>query len=558
MRLSANARQPLLVLPALCWSGSKKMRKYELTLGSLFSGSGGFELAGLLSGIVPLWNSEIEIFPVRVTSKRLPFVKHYGDIQKLDGAKLPPVDIITFGSPCQDMSIAGKREGLTGERSSLFYEAIRVIAEMRKATNGQQPRYIIWENVTGCFSSNCGDDFRQVLQEICRLKDETVSVSKPVKWANAGLIVGDGFSAAWRVLDAQYFGVPQRRKRIYLVADLGGGRAEQILFESEGLRGDFAPCFSSGKRAAGSAEDSIGETSRLCLNDQGGSRMNVTEDVTCTLRAESHHSPTVLDAPKLYENHSQDTRFVEANDCSPALSANMGLGGNNTPFVVNSKPRLKVYGICSKSSNSMLSDNPRSGFYEAETARTLDSTSCAPARNQGGMAVVSVQGSMIGRSEHNGPMGSGVNEDVSFTLNATDKHAVAYDTAAAHKSYSMTTGDFTQILEEQSPTLMARDYKDPPVVNKKDYIVRKLTPTECARLQGFPDWWCDDLEIENPCEEELEFWREVFDCSGKKKRTDKQILKWLKSPHTDTAEYKMWGNGIALPCAVYVLKGICV
>ena len=143
------------------------MEQNKLTLGSLFDGSGGFPLGGLISGITPVWASEIEPFPIRVTTKRLPFMKHYGDVSRMDGGKIEPVDIITFGSPCQDMSIAGRREGLDGSRSSLFYEAVRIAKEMRCKTNGRYPRYIVWENVPGAFSSNKGADFQSVLEEVC-------------------------------------------------------------------------------------------------------------------------------------------------------------------------------------------------------------------------------------------------------------------------------------------------------------------------------------------------------------------------------------------------------
>ena len=177
----------------------------SLTLGSLFDGSGGFPLAGLLAGIVPIWSSEIEPFAIRVTEKRLPQVQHFGNISGLHGAKLPPVDIITFGSPCQDMSIAGKRTGLNGSRSSLFHEAIRIIREMRCASNGKYPRYIVWENVPGAFSSNGGEDFRRVLEAICSVKDSSISIPRPAgKWTKAGEILAESYSLAWRVLDAQY------------------------------------------------------------------------------------------------------------------------------------------------------------------------------------------------------------------------------------------------------------------------------------------------------------------------------------------------------------------
>ena len=188
------------------------MENKDLTLASLFSGSGGFELGGLISGITPLWASEIEPFPIRVTTKRLPQVEHYGDVSTLDGAKLPPVDIITFGSPCQDMSIAGKREGLGGSRSNLFYQAVRIVKEMRCKTDGRYPRFVVWENVPGAFSSNKGEDFKAVLEEICKVKDPCVYVPGSAKWQNAGEILGDGYSVAWRVFDAQFWGSPPEKE----------------------------------------------------------------------------------------------------------------------------------------------------------------------------------------------------------------------------------------------------------------------------------------------------------------------------------------------------------
>lgn len=348
--------------------------------------------------------------------------------------------------------------------------------------------------------------------------------------------------------------------------------------------------------------------------------MDVTEDVAATLRAENHgHPPCVMGAagfctehsaqargigyeeetsPTLragtvpaavYENHSQDTRYTGPLETAPTVMSTYGTGGNNQPFVVETPKTLKirsgcegggkgaliqdnksatlgcnndqtlfvpkVYGICSKDSNAMKSENPKSGFYEAETSRCLDANGGNPTCNQGGMAVVALQGSMIGRADKNGPQGSGVNEDVSFTLDVVDRHAVAY---------CMTTGTYTQTLEEQSPTLMARDYKDPPVVNETEpeYIVRRLTPTECARLQGFPDWWCAGLGTDEPTEDEIEFWTEVFEIhrsvmgTSSKPKSRNQIVKWLKNPHSDSAEYKMWGNGVALPNVYFVLSGI--
>lgn len=636
------------------------MEQNKLTLGSLFDGSGGFPLGGLISGITPVWASEIEMFPIRVTTKRLPFMKHYGDVSKMNGADIEPVDIITFGSPCQDMSIAGRREGLDGSRSSLFYEAVRIVKEMRCKTNGRYPRYIVWENVPGAFSSNKGADFQSVLEEVCSVKGYEIHTPRPEKWPTAGEIMADDFSLAWRVFDAQYWGVPQRRKRIYLVADLAGGSAGKILFESEGVSGYTPQGFRSWKGAAGASEKGSGAAGCVCLNDQGGNRMDVTDGVTCTLRAEAHHPPCVMESagfctehsahsrsigyeeetsPTLragtvpaavYENHSQDTRYTGPLETAPTVMSTYGTGGNNQPFVVETPKTLKirsgcegggkgaliqenksatlgcnndqtvfvpkVYGICSKQSHAMQSDNPHSGFYEADTSRCLDRGGGNPSCNQGGMAVVAVQGSMIGRSDKNGPQGSGVNEDVSFTLDATDRHAVAYGIDRVtynmgrnakfgitveteieptmvskgpgavgqpiyHSSKSSSHTNFTD--DDVTETLVATDFKDPPTVSKEpDYIVRRLTPTECARLQGFPDWWCSNLETDEPTEEEIEFWTEVFEThrsvmgASSKPKSRNQIIKWLKDPHSDSAEYKMWGNGVALPNVCFVLSGI--
>ena len=590
---------------------SEHMTNKTLTLGSLFDGSGGFPLGGLLAGVTPVWASEIEPFPIRVTTRRLPFMKHYGDISQMDGGKIEPVDIITFGSPCTDMSIAGRRAGLDGRQSSLFYEAIRIIKEMRCATDGKYPRWICWENVPGSYSSNKGKDFQSVLEAVIGIAEPNAQVPMPEKarWPYADLYMGDGWSVAYRTLDAQYWGVPQRRRRIYLVADLAGGSAGKILFESEGLSGYSAEGFRSWQRAAGGFTPCLGATG-ICLNDQGGGRMDVSEDVAATLRAETHgHLPCIVDEAIPLEHHPIDSRITMTdNGKVQTLTSRMGTGGNNVPLVMkirsgcegggkgalvqtdksatlscnNDQTVFVPFGISAYQSHAMLSDNPHSGIYEAATARTLDRGGGNPPCNQGGIAVVAftqnqrdevrdlgdhsavvcasagtkqqtfvLQGSMIGRSEKNGPQGSGVNEDVCFTLDTADRHAV----------YAMTTSSFTQVEKNQSPAIMARDYKDPNVVCPAgEYAVRRLTPTECARLQGFPDRWCADLAAEVPSEEERSFWREVWDTysrvTGGGRRTDKQILKWLHDPYTDSAEYKMWGNGVALPCVWFVLCGI--
>lgn len=541
----------------------EKQDKKMLTLGSLFDGSGGFPLGGLMCGIKPVWASEIELFPIRVTTKRLPFMKHYGDINKINGAEIEPVDIITFGSPCTDMSVAGKRAGLDGKQSTLFYQAIRIIKEMRCKTGGKYPRWSIWENVPGAFSSNKGEDFRCVLESICKIKNENFSVPRPEKWSNAGEIVGDDFSLAWRVFDAQFWGVPQRRKRIYLITDFGSKCAGKILFESESVSGYSAESGQSWQRTAGSFTNSAGKTSSLCLNDQGGSRMDVTEDITSTLRAQSHHPPCVLETAISVENHSSDSRItISDTNKVQTLTSSMGTGGNNVPLIMSEVP--KTYGICSKDSNSMKSDNPHSGFYEASTSRTLDKNGGNPSCNQGGVAVVEpkstfvLQGSMIGRNNNNGPQGSGINEGISFTLNTTDRHAIAYGIGRDAFNQGKNAKWNPCFSKEIQPTLVSIG----PGAIQNGYIVRRLTPTECARLQGFPDSWCADLGTENPTDEEIKKWQKIFDDYNKavgkttKPKTENQIRKWLKNPHADSAEYKMWGNGVALPCVYFVLSGI--
>lgn len=472
----------------------------RLTLGSLFDGSGGFPLAAKMVGMKPLWASEVEPFPIRVTTKKMPEVKHLGDIREIRGDEIEPVDIITFGSPCQDLSIAGKREGLKGSHSNLFHEAIRIIKEMRDKTNGEKPRYIIWENVPGAFSSNKGEDFQKVLDEILSIKDEMPKIPLPKegRWAYSDRILGEGFSLAWRVLDAQYFGVPQRRKRIFLVADFNGERATEILFDRKSLSRNFKKGREKGKGNPRTSKNCTHET--ICIADQGGEYIDFVENMSPTLRAKGGRPPFI------FENHGQDSRFNGPLEKAQTLSSALGTGGNNQPFV--------VYDIRQTSENTK---NERHNIYPCNLSRTIDTSGNTPTRNQGGVAIVE-------------------NDDI----------------------YSMSKNShFSKADKNLTSSLVATDYKDPPLIYKK--YVRRLTPKECGRLQGFPDGWCDDLGMENPTEKEVEFWKKVFQKDAeirglKKEKTDKQIIKWLKNPHTDSAEYKMWGNGIALPCVIYILK----
>lgn len=557
------------------------------------------------------------------------------------------------------MSIAGKRSGLEGSRSNLFFQAIRIIKEMRCATNGKYPRFAVWENVPGCQSSNGGEDFRRVLEEFCRIKDESISVPKPAKWTKAGYIVGNDYSVAWRQLDSQYFGVAQRRRRLFAVADFGGRCAAEILFESEGLSGYSPQSFHSWKRAAEGAENGSGASGTVCMCDQGGERIDILTDKTSTLRAEAHHPPCVMESagfctehsakargigyeketsPTLragvvpaaiaLENHPADSRLkIADDDICQTLTSRCGTGGGNVPLLLDTPKTMKIrcgkagggkgillqedksatlacnndqtvfvpkaYGICSKHSNSMMSDNPKSGFYEADTARTIDTSNQSPCKNQGGMVVIEGNGS---RPSHHG---NGYKEsDTMYTLNCTENHAVSYGIgrpafnqgynaafsfqieeesqptmvakgpgAVAAPLYSTSKASHHTIAEkEKANTLVASDYKDPPTVNDStadiEYIVRRLTPSECAKLQGFPSWWCKGLENPNPTEAEIDEWIQIFETyrlavnPDSKPKTRKAVEKFLKNPHSDSAEYRLWGNGVSLPVVWFVLAGI--
>ncbi len=497
----------------------------QLTLCSLFDGSGAFCLGAILSGINPISCSEIEPFPIRVTTKRLPGVKHLGDISKIHGDEIEPVDIITFGSPCQNLSIAGNRNGLNGKQSVLFYQATRIVKEMREKTDGKYPRFIVWENVYGAFSSNGGEDFRAVLQEICSIKGE-FSIPRPEKWSNAGEIVGDGFSLAWRVLDAQYWGVPQRRKRIYLVADFIGECAGKILFDSESLSGYSSKITYSWKDTAAVIEESTGDAAKLTA----------------------------------FENHSQDTRYKELKGISPTILSTYGMGGNNQPLIVKN---MKSYDVRLTSDGTK---NRRSNVYETQTSRTIDTGGNAPDSNQGGVAIV---GQPV-YSSSKASFHTSISKDVAATLVSTDyiDPPIVYE-AEEPKTDGVIAieGNGTRPSHNgdgysESEVMYTLNTTEKHAVAQPNYVVRRLTPVECARLQGFPDWWCDDLGTRLPNDSQLDWWMDVFETHRKavgksaKPKTRKQVFKWLQNPYSDSAAYKMWGNGCALPNVVFVLSGI--
>jgi DNA (cytosine-5)-methyltransferase 1 len=526
----------------------------KIKVGSLFDGIGGAPLSAVLSGAEPVWASEIEKVPISITKRHFPNMKHYGDIAQINGAEIEPVDIIVGGSPCQDLSVAGKRAGLEGARSGLFMDQVRIVKEMRNATRREtsdrstelpRPRYMVWENVPGAFSSNKGEDFRAVLEEICQVCDPEVSIPRPAKnkWLSSGTILGEGYSVAWRVVDAQHWGVPQRRRRIYLVADFGGHTAPEILFEQESVSGYLETSGKAEERIATDAERSSGTAGELVLNDQGGSVMGVSYGVTGTLRAQEHgHQPIVCYGfePGIAKREGNPNRFSE--DLCPTLRAKMGdnqaavaysLQGNmigradhNGPqgsgvnedvsFTLNTVDRHAVcyngesitsptnrqnpkpgdpchtlgtdsrnyvcYGISSYHSNSMKSSNPHSGIYVAETSKTIDQNGGNPACNQGGLAGVQS----------------------------------LYEN---HPADSRVTGP-----HEVCPTVTRRwgtGGNNVPLV-RKSYTVRRLTPLECERLQGFPDHWT------------------ALDKDGK--------------TVSDTQRYKALGNSFAVPNALFVIS----
>lgn len=467
-----------------------------LTLGSLFDGAGTFPFAAQQCGVKAVWASEIESFPIEVTKKRFPEMKHLGDITKVDGAEIEPVDIVTFGSPCQDLSVAGKRAGLDGERSGLFMEAVRIIKEMRCKTNGRYPSIAIWENVPGAFSSNKGEDFRTVLEELCKIKRSDTLIPKPPKrggrnaWNDAGLIVGDGFSIAWRVLDAQFWGVPQRRRRIFLVADFRGQCAGEILFEREGLSRSFAESRKAWKGithslACGSDAkvwDARGNgDGRTCPTITGDHNNRITDYTALCVRerygCEGGGKGVLIQENKSGTISCNNDQFLVITD---ADLYNQAHSGN----IVNC---LNVDDIGEARANEIIVMATQQGG--AEIGHDLCPTITAAA----------------GTSGNNQPVICYALDRSSFNQGINAQYDIGIDDSG-----------IAQTLVAKGPGAVCSIV----CLGKVEVDLRRLTPTECGRLQGMPDWWCEDV------------------------------------PHSDSAEYKMWGNGMALPCVLYVMENV--
>ena len=432
-----------------------------LTLGSLFDGIGGWQLAAVHAGVKPIWSSEIEKFPLAVTRKRFPDTKQLGDVTKITDVE--PVDIVCAGSPCQDLSTAGKREGLAGERSGLFINAINIVRQMRMSTGGRQPRFFIWENVPGAFTSGSerGADFRAVLESIA---ETSIPMPKDGRWANAGMVQCPKCEIAWRVLDAQYWGVPQRRKRIFLVADFAAAdrRAGKILFVEPSLSGNTEQSRETRKRVASTIEKSIRTASEL-VHCGWGQNERTIYDMT----------------------HAQDV--IRENKQAPTLNARMGTGGNQVPILTENIPSFVIMG-----------HDERSARFHTETTDPL--TACDYKQPPIVATIVFEPGVATRDGGH-----------VYTEMNKNKFKAFCKHTNCLYSAYGTKWNGNSAAY---NGSLFVKQ-----VVSGK---VRRLTPLECERLQGLPDGWT--LINDKSC--------------------------------SDSARYKAIGNGMAQPCADYVIQRI--
>ena len=535
-------------------------------------------------------------------------MKHLGDITKIHGDQIEPVDCITFGSPCQDLSIAGRRAGLAGERSGLFMEAVRIIKEMRSSTNGLYPTFAVWENVPGAFSSNGGEDFRAVLEELARVEQPDASIPRPSgrggRWSKAGAIAGNGWSLAWRQLDAQYWGVPQRRKRIALVADFGGQRAAEILFERTGVSGNPDESIKAWKEVAGLAANGTAGNDRVVgqnaytLKIRGGCAgggkgalvqtekagtlstlqdqtvfqpIRVTEAIPINTQIATRYismgERTGLGigedgdpAYTLQANHEHGVCYCIAGnivDRSDTAGAN-GLGAKEeVGYTLNTIDRHVVaYSINPLSSNSMKSANPHSGFNETNVSKTLDCSDANPTKNQGGLAIVQPMpiqnktgtlspgahaGSYNGQDAYNDMLvrcrvfdarGNGDGKIVPTITDDHENRITDYTAIAVEHAGCLTPWDVQshRIFSEYGKwsTLYSGGGGGHGYVFTLRWIVRRLTPVECERLQGFPDNYTN-----------IGDWT---DSKGKKHK------------YADSPRYKALGNSIALPQWLWLVQ----
>ena len=429
-----------------------------IKFGSLFDGAGTVPFAAAICGAETVWASEIEPFPIAVTKKRFPNMKHLGDITKINGAEIDPVDVIVFGSCCQNLSVAGNGKGLEGDQSKLFFEAVRIIKEMRESTNGRFPTVAIFENVLGALRTHGGEDFRIILEEMCRIKDSSAAIPRPAArrsestWADAGSILADGYSVAWRVLDAQYWGVPQRRRRVFLVADFGGSRAEEILFKRAGLSRSFAEVSQEWRQTAAASVLGVDDT-RKCYRQNGEGDGNIV--------------------PTLVGDHNNRVDFHTALVC--------GVDTYNKT-TTGSKAR------------TLLAGHADADGVPCVMVFALDRASY----NQGKNAQYKIQ----------------IDENIAQTVVAKGPGAVCL----IQPSSGVVAGTLDAHYYLGCGSRGGNEREIIAHLLDGELFVRRLMPIECGRLQGMPDWWCSDIE------------------------------------HSDAAEYKMWGNGMALPNILYVVE----
>jgi len=436
-----------------------------LTHGSLFSGVGGFDMGADNAGMISKWQCELASKPRSVLKKHWSNLKQYIDVNDVKGDEIEAVDVISFGSPCQDLSIAGKRKGLEGDRSGLFHQAIRIAKEMQDATEGQYPRFLIWENVRGALSSNEGKDFEKVIEEMGKLGAVDIS---------------------WRILNAANFGPPQRRLRIFVIADLRGNCAREVLSQSPRLL--WHPPKSTKKRKGTTRKTKASSRETDTYRFQSFGEYEDT-DRASTLRARDTKDDTdlIVDETIYFKPHLQDGARVQ-DTVMGSLTANMGTGGNNTPMVM--QPETTIYSIDSAGGNSMKSKNPNSGVNVVDIANTLTTMIPDPSDYRGGNAIVT--------------------EDTTFAI--TEREGKP----GGGKGLLMT--------EELSPTLRTGGTQSIAKPTQTTYNVRRLTPKECERLMGWPD---DHTK---------------YDSEG--------------NELSDSARYKMCGNGISTPVAQWICENL--
>lgn len=524
----------------------------EMTLGSLFDGIAGFPLAAAQNGIKTIWASEIVGDCIDIVKKHFPEIQHLGDITKINGGEIPPVDIISFGSPCQNLSTAGNQKGLDGEKSQLFFEAIRIIYEMRGATNGKYPKYIIWENVAGAFSSNKGQDFRRVLEEITKTY---IPMPNSRRWATSGMVRSAAGSTAWRQLDAQYWGVPQRRKRIYLVHDFNGERAPEILFECESVLGYTAQGRTEGKNTTGSVGSSIEATGTgtaagfLPLNSgrangvgyedeksptltknppatvytiagnaigrmgrNGGNQLGVGQDISYTLTAADRHAIAAPEAFRL----SSFGGFAEGVGTLRASGGDNG-GGSETMIVEKNLQFAEAY--------------QHHGYRMSKTANTMTAGANSSVRGDTSFVIENnvVCFDDVVKNEDGGYWACICKDCVkkhNISENLLDDAGQGTCSVAGCWNEADYYIDFPQIEEPKEGQRFWKIAKEllQKVTKMVRYRVRRLTPLECERLDGFPDNWTE------------------YGASGKEM--------------SDKTRYEALGNSIAVPCADRVFAGI--